>query len=257
MGRAWIWSGVIMVGLMSLTAPILAADAPGGIPPAKPAQASAPPSPPVEVTTPAPVVVDSWVVDPHPLTISEKNAGPLAEIFPFNAGGMTFQAMAGYYKKTTWGPGGPGFDYIPLAARLGYMLTSPTDDFGIFRGSIEALVEVNYAPVLEQFGSYFTGPNAILRYNFVQPECLVVPYIQGGGGFVLTDAYKDLQQELIGQEFTFFLRADVGARLMLLENISVDAEVGYQHLSNACLAPRNGGINTMGFSVGMTYYFGK
>lgn len=212
---------------------------------------------PIDPGPNGPTVVDSWIVDAHPPTIGKGNAGSLAEQFPFNAGEMTFQFLSGYYNRTSWGPSGPGFSYAPQVARIGYMLTSPTEEHWLCRGSLEMLLELNYSPVLEEFGTYMTGPNLLLRYNFVQPECLLVPYIQGGGGFVLTDAWKAKHQDLIGQEFEFLLRGDIGARLMLLDCLSLDAEVGYQHLNNASLASRNGGVNAVGFSLGMTYFFGK
>jgi hypothetical protein len=64
-------------------------------------------------------------------------------------------------------------------------------------------------------------------------------------------------QELIGQEFEFLLRAELGLRCWLTESLSFDVEGGFQHISNAGIAVRNGGINNLGFSVGFTYSFGR
>jgi hypothetical protein len=167
--------------------------------------------------------------------------------------------MVGYFPKTAWGPGGPAFDYVPIVGRLGYMCTTPKWDGCILRGNFELLLEGLVAPVVRDFGSWVTGPNLLVRYNFVQPESALIPYAQLGAGFVFTDGWKTPAhiQELIGQEFEFLLRAEIGTRLMLTDRLSLDAEVGYQHISNAGIADRNGGVNNFGFSIGMTYFFGK
>ncbi len=176
---------------------------------------------------------------------------------PFQAGQCNFQFLFGYYKKTDWGPGGPPFDYSPFAFRYGLMLTTPCDQHGCWRGNLETLLEINYSTVYGDFGSYLTGSNLLLRYNLVQQECAIVPYIQAGAGFVFTDAWKNRAQDLIGGEFEFLLRGEIGARYMLTEKCSLDAEVGYQHISNATIYQRNGGINNIGFSLGFSYFFGK
>ena len=44
---------------------------------------------------------------------------------------------------------------------------------------------------------------------------------------------------------------------MLTECFSLDVEAGYQHISNAGIATRNGGLNTLGAGIGFTYFFGK
>lgn len=176
---------------------------------------------------------------------------------PYRAGQCLFQFMGGYFQKTGWGPGGPAFNYVPFDFRYGLILTDPCDQHGLLRGCVEALFAVNYSPVLRDFGSYVTGPSLIFRYNFVQPECAVVPYLQAGAGFALTDGWRDKKQELIGGEFEFLLRGELGARVMLTEALSLDAEFGFQHISNGTIWLRNGGVNNLGVNLGFTYFFGK
>ena len=181
----------------------------------------------------------------------------LTEQDPFSAGSLTFQAMTGYFNHTWIGPGGPALDYAPIGFRLGYILNTPESDHW-YRGCFEVLVEANASPIVRTYGTYFAGPNAFLRYNFVQPECIVVPYFQCGAGFVLNDAWRtsSLIQRNIGEAFEFLLRAEWGARVMITECVSFDVEAGFQHISNAGLGRHNGGINNMGGSVGFTYFYG-
>ena len=183
----------------------------------------------------------------------------LAERDPFRAGSLTFQALPGYYNQTRVGPQGPPTDYAPLVLRLGYVFDKPTGD-DYLRGCFEAIVEANYSAVTHHDGgSFIAGPDAILRYNFVQPECSLVPYLQVGAGFVLNDAWKLRQgqdQPLLGESFEFLLRAEAGVRYMISDCVSLDIEGGYQHISNAGLSRHNGGVNNLGGTVGFTYFFG-
>jgi hypothetical protein len=176
--------------------------------------------------------------------------------------------MSGGFAQAGIGPGSTPFqrgqpntnlecNYLPQALRLGVICNDPHPDWNFCKGCFEVLLEYDYSVIVGDFGSYFTGPNAILRYNFVHPDCIVIPYIQGGAGFVFTDAYRDTTQHLIGEEFEFLLRAEVGLRTMITENLSLDIEGGFQHISNAGLAQRNAGLNTLGGMIGLTFFFGK
>jgi hypothetical protein len=191
------------------------------------------------------------VGDTHYLSLQERD--------PFHAWQGTFQFMGGYSKKTSAGPGGPTFDYFPLAVRIGCMCWTPSWDGCLLRGNIEMLLEANWFIVHHSFGSYVRGPCLIARYNFVQQDSLIVPYLQGGAGLAFTDAYRSPPtiQRLIGQETEFLLRAEVGARFMLHDKLSVDAEFGFQHISNAGLGLHNGGVNNLNLHVGFTYFFGR
>jgi hypothetical protein len=188
----------------------------------------------------------------------------LEERDPFAPGALTFQFMSGYYPKANLGPPGdtvtgqkPVIDYLPQALRLGVICNKPHPEWLLLHGSFEVLLEYNYSAVVSSFGNYFTGPNAILRYNLVYPHCIFIPYIQGGAGFCLNDVYHNPDQRLIGEAFEFLLRGELGVRLMITENLSLDVEGGWQHISNANLASRNAGLNCLGASIGLTFFFGR
>jgi lipid A 3-O-deacylase len=213
--------------------------------------------------TPPPVVAFPAVGESAPGVVAGESPIPtswgLAERDPFRAGALTFQALAGYYSQTRVGPHGPPVDYAPIVLRVGCVLDTPQGD-GELRGCWEALLEANYSAIVRQSGgSYIAGPVALLRYNFVQPTCVFVPYVQGGMGLTLNDGWRiqpSGDQPLLGEAFEFLLRADVGVRYMIHDCFSFDIEAGYQHISNAGLARHNGGVNNLGGMVGFTYYFG-
>ncbi len=100
-------------------------------------------------------------------------------------------------------------------------------------------------------GSYIAGGTLWLRYNFVQPNWRVVPYLQGGVGAEGTD----MNQDLIGQKFNFNLNIAAGARWFVARDISINAECLYQHISNAKLSSTDIGINAVGPVLSISYFF--
>jgi hypothetical protein len=178
---------------------------------------------------------------------------------PFTRNRLSLQVLGGaYFSPVGVGPRvQPRFNFAAIDVRLGWMIYSPCPDHCILRGNLEALFEWAVDPVFFGFGSIVTGPSVLLRYNFVQPDWKVVPYIQGGAGIVYNDAWHDQTQRAIGQQWEFYLQAAAGLHCLLSPKWSLDLEGGYLHISNACFAERNGGINALGGSLGLTYFFGK
>jgi hypothetical protein len=170
---------------------------------------------------------------------------------------ISFQFVTGaLFSDTGIGPSIPDFNYQQNNFRIGWMLNTPSDSTPAWlRGNVEAILELSASAVMSGYGSYAVGPTALVRYNFVQPDWKVVPYIQGGAGIVLTDAYEEENQKAIGQFVEFTPQASAGARILVTDNISVDVEAMFHHISNASMASRNHGVNALGGFVGMTYFF--
>jgi hypothetical protein len=164
------------------------------------------------------------------------------------------QVLFGAYYSSRLGPAIPDFNYWPITIRQGWMLTS-SESNAILPGNWEFLADVTVAPITSKYGHIFGGPSFFLRKNLSSPGASIVPYCQGGVGFILNDAHQDQTQLAIGQMFEFYLHAQVGVKLFLSQDLSLDLEVGMQHISNANLASRNHGVNAFGGQVGFTYYF--
>jgi len=174
---------------------------------------------------------------------------------PFFRGRAFLEANVGaYFSQRGLGPSTPAFDFMPVNLRLGMVLNDPCFP-GILRGSFEAMAELSTAPVVHGFGNIVVGPTALLRFNWVQPNSRLVPYLQGGAGFAYNDAYEDRVQHAIGQAVEFTLKAAAGCHYFVNDHVSLEVEAGYTHISNADLAPRNLGINSVGGSIGITFYF--
>lgn len=160
------------------------------------------------------------------------------------------------FSTTSVGPDVPTYNYSQTNIRLGWMLNTPSEE-GPFSGNFEALIDLSTSILFEGSGDVFVGPTALIRYNFVQPGWKVVPYIQGGVGIVYTDAYEDKTQNAIGQALEFTPQASIGCCYLINEDWSIDVEAMFHHISNANLAERNSGINSVGGFIGATYFFDK
>jgi opacity protein-like surface antigen len=175
---------------------------------------------------------------------------------PFVRNGLSIEGRVGpYFSPTGIGPDPPSFDYVRMAARLGWMLNDASRWSGALRGAFEAVFEVSGGPTFDSFGDWLVGPSAAIRYNFVQPGWKIVPYLQGGVGITFSDAYQDKSQDAIGTNPEFTIQAAIGARWLLDPHWSIDVEAGYEHISNADIAERNAGVNALGASVGFSYFF--
>jgi hypothetical protein len=196
---------------------------------------------------------DSKQIEDKQIETAEANV--LSDIFTEDR--ISFEIMTGsLFSTNSIGPDIQTFDYAPLDLRVGWMLTSPEGE-GFFRGNLEALLELSSNFIYNGPGNIFFGPTAFLRYNFVQPDWCVVPYVQLGAGIVYTDAYHDQTQQAIGQGIEFTPQASIGLKYLLNDNWSLNVEGMYHHVSNAGMADRNLGVNSLGFLVGATYYFDK
>ena len=146
----------------------------------------------------------------------------------------------------------PTFNYARTSIRLGWMLNDPGAKKSLFRGNWEAVFELSSSAIFKGSGDYIMGIAALLRYNFLQSDSQLVPYIQGGAGIAYTDAYY---YPAIGQGFNFTPQASMGLRYLVNRFLSIDAEAMFHHISNAGLDSRNKGVNSFGGYVGITYYF--
>ncbi|RYD28190.1 MAG: acyloxyacyl hydrolase [Verrucomicrobiaceae bacterium] len=173
----------------------------------------------------------------------------------FEAGTIELQSGAGtYWSFIPDGSVRPDLDYTLSTYRLGIML-SDIHGNGWLRGNTEFLLEGFYGSVITGRGDWLAGGALQLRYNFVRPEAKWIPYFQIGAGGLWNDIYKDKSQELIGQSFEFNLQATLGLRRQINSRWGVTLEGGYRHISNADLADRNRGLDSLGFLVGLVRTF--
>ena len=177
---------------------------------------------------------------------------------------ITLEFMTGaMFSPSGIGPVVPVFNYQQNNVRLGWMLDSP-DSWGPqagiddpLRGNFEAILEATGSYVWYSFGTYMVGVTGLVRYNFVQPNWIVVPYIQGGAGVIYTNARNWADQDAIGANVEFTPQFAGGLKFLLDKNWTFNIEGSFQHISNANTSARNEGVNASGGFVGFTYVFDK
>jgi hypothetical protein len=165
-------------------------------------------------------------------------------------GRWNLQVLGGVYSDI----GAAHYNWAQTNLRLGKICG--TGDLDHLNGAFEFLFDLNGAATTQtDFGSWFIGGGLLLRYNFVQLGSFVVPYVQGGVGFQYNDAFRDPTQPFLGSHIELTGQAQVGLRFHFCKNWSLDVEGGWIHISDLGMSTRDEGINALGGSAGLTYYF--
>jgi hypothetical protein len=183
-----------------------------------------------------------------PIVHQDMPVGPWAEE------GFEFTFMTGPFFGPAFGVEGGREDlnYFSNSFRIGYSLTGIIGG-GWYRGNLQFVGEMFVAEIFDSGGggSIVVGPNALLRYNFIQEGWRVVPYLQLGPGLV----YTDTENNAIGSELGFQLNIGVGLRFMIGDRWAISGEFDWHHMSNAGLAEHNAGSNEAGGQIGISYFF--
>ena len=148
----------------------------------------------------------------------------------------------------------PELNYAIEAVRYGYIWN---DVYGpsFWHGNDEFLVEAFGGEVFKGPGNALGGGMIMVRHNFVNEGCPVVPYVEIGGGALDNDIYHDQSQRRIGEAFEFTLHGGAGLRWMINNHWAFSVEGDYRHISNANLASRNSGLDSLGGLLGLNYLF--
>jgi len=134
-----------------------------------------------------------------------------------------------------------------LGLRYGWVLTKPFGP-GFLRGRFEYAVDVVPAFVVTQRtgAAYGLGLNPFaLKWNFA-PQRKIVPYVEIGGGVLLTNT-----EVPPGTSHVNFTPTGAIGLHFLRAKYNWSAEVRYMHISNAGLSTPNPGINTIQIRLGL------
>ena len=187
--------------------------------------------------------------------IGKQSVPPAVSNAPFERGTWEAEGGAGFFGSfSTTSVRRITINYQIEDLRLGWMYDSPRHP-GIFRGNNEFLLEVFAGPVTKGPGSFIAGGSPLWRYNFVQPGAKLIPYVQLGAGALDNDSHVRRSQRELGEAFEFVLQADVGLKYLINDKWAISAEVDFRHISNADLAGRNEGLNSLGGLMQLSYSF--
>ena len=121
-----------------------------------------------------------------------------------------------------------------------------------YLGSFQIFLEPSIAYITHPARTYLLGVSAIFRHNFLLWD-RVVPYIDGGAGFLNTN----LRIRALGEVIEFIPQGGLGVVFLVGERTSLDLGWRYQHISNAGQTEpkRNIGINSLFFHGGVSWHF--
>ena len=137
--------------------------------------------------------------------------------------------------------------------RYGWILTRPHGP-GFLEGRFEYALDavpvfVVFQPANTAYGAGFNPLN--LKWNFAT-RGRVVPYFELSGGTLFTN-----HEVPTGANTVNFTSAAAVGTHFLGESRNWSVEVRYMHISNAGLADRNSGINTVQVRLGIGKFFGN
>lgn len=175
------------------------------------------------------------------------SARSLAQGAP-QAGGNEIQIWAGGGHSVSGGTSNTGIFNAGL--RYGWVLTEPHGP-GFLKGSFEYAVDgipifLIFQPANTAYG---VGINPLgLKWNFV-PRAGFIPYAELGGGTLFTS--HDVPTGTSSVNFTS--GGALGTHMRFIET-DLNVEIRYMHISNAGLASRNPGLNTIQVRLGLGWF---
>lgn len=189
-------------------------------------------------------------LEPRPETVARPSSDQA-----FAKGAWEFQDVNGaYFFFDTGQNNRPAIDYAVNSLRLGLMLYDPKGP-GLLAGNFEVLGEIFAGGIFDGPGNVLAGSTLIFRYNFIQPQARIIPYLQVGGGGVYTDIGEAESLGLISLPVEFNLQANAGMRYMLNDRWSLVIEGAYRHISNAEIKKPNFGLDNIGGNIGFGFSF--
>ncbi len=143
----------------------------------------------------------------------------------------------GLWSNVRSGQPNQSYTIVPITLTASLKLDDVSLDHelgGILRGYSAFYFSGEYAQMVHGPENHYEGLVVGPRYNFVQPGWKLIPYVEGGVGFVFADSNPD--QGGLGQDFNFTFTAGAGAKYNITDDFFVRLGVEYQHVSNAGLS---------------------
>lgn len=156
-------------------------------------------------------------------------------------------------------PGIVDYTLVPLDFSLRWQLYDICGP-SILRGNTDFTFTGSYTDIERGPESRYVAAIGGFRYNFIQPNRRMVPFLELRGGTGFTDAQQPNEvahhRPAVGQgqDFTFTFIMGAGVRYNFNPNYSVSAGVAFMHVSNMYLSePKyyNHGINVVGPTIGL------
>jgi len=143
------------------------------------------------------------------------------------------------------------YEVIPFMVSFGFDLKPLAEKIGIkTKGVLEFEVEPFLSPVIGPDSNLETGVNLLFKYGFPLNSRLM-PYVKFGAGPSFMTQHTREQST----QFNFVDSVGGGLSWLVKDNMSLDLEYRFRHLSNCSIDEPNSGINAQMFLAGVTYRF--
>ena len=168
----------------------------------------------------------------------------------FRAGTQTFRLGVGMgYGIKIFGAR-ERHDLLPMTVSYGRMVGDVWGGGHWYGGNFEVRGEVFLAPQVNSDGYWTIGLTPHLRYNFATGTRWI-PYVDLGMGI----AFTEIRAPDLGASFQLNEQAAVGVNYFLTDDLAVNFEIHFLHLSSAGLSKPNQGVNTLGPCLGVNWFF--
>lgn len=145
------------------------------------------------------------------------------------------------------------YQAVPLLVGLIFDMKPLTSKIGLNpKGRVDFILEPFINTVTSPNSNVEVGSNFLFEYVFPLSEKFQ-PYVKGGLGALYMSQHT-LEQVT---QYNFLPQGGAGIRYFIKNNIALDFEYRYRHLSNASLKHPNSGINSNMYLGGITIFFDK
>lgn len=141
-------------------------------------------------------------------------------------------------------------DLVPMTVSYGRMVGDVLGAGHWYGGNFEVRGEVFLAPQVNCDGDWTIGLTPHLRYNFATGTRWI-PYFDIGVGI----AFTEIRAPDLGGAFQFNEQLAAGVNYFFTDDLSVNCEIHFLHLSSAGISKPNRGVSTVGPSIGVSWFF--
>ncbi|MFA5271514.1 MAG: acyloxyacyl hydrolase [Candidatus Omnitrophota bacterium] len=143
------------------------------------------------------------------------------------------------------------YNAVPLLVGINYNLKPWIAKIGLnTQGSFNFVLEPFINTVVEPDSNVEVGSNFLLKYGFPLTEKLQ-PYVKAGVGALYMSQHTKEQST----QYNFLPQGGAGLQYRVTNDIAINLEYRYRHLSNAALKHPNSGIDVNMYLCGVTIFF--
>lgn len=184
-------------------------------------------------------------LSPSKPTLWERNMGE-----GFLSSVQTVSLEAGAVKGVAVLGGRESHDLALLSLSYGHMLSHTVAKDHFYRGNWELRFELFGGSQFAPTSDWVIGIAPHLRYDFATGTRFI-PYIDFGAGVSATS----ISPPDLSNTFEFNLQATAGTYWFLRDNLALNLEVRYFHMSCAGISSPNLGLNGVLGMLGLTFFF--